>query len=126
MNKQDNGRRIPIALLAAESETISNQIVSTIKGLRIEFDQAKSARNAAERALPFTLAADFDFDTACYQQDNRNDYSETRYVALGLLGQRLHVLCFTPIRGGIRVISFRKANSREIRIYEKARATDPT
>jgi uncharacterized DUF497 family protein len=27
----------------------------------------------------------------------------------------LHVLCFTPIAGGIRVISFRKANAREVR-----------
>lgn len=79
-----------------------------------------------ERDLPFTLAAEFDFDSACYMQDDRNDYSEIRYVALGFLGQRLHVLCFTPIRGGIRVISFRKANSREIRFYEKARSTDTT
>jgi uncharacterized DUF497 family protein len=36
----------------------------------------------------------------------------------------VHVLCFTPVEGGIRVISFRKANSREIKTYEQARTTD--
>lgn len=47
-----------------------------------------------------------------------------RYVALGMLGERLHVLCFTEITDGIRVISFRKANSREVARYAKVQATD--
>jgi uncharacterized protein len=38
-------------------------------------------------------------------------------VALGQIGERLHVLCFTPIEGGIRVISLRKANDREVSRY---------
>jgi len=104
------------------------QIVSTISQLRIEFDEAKSARNACERGLPFSMVEAFDFETAHYLSDNRNAYPEARYVALGFLKKktRLHVLCFTHISGGIRVISFRKANQREMRFYEKARAADPT
>jgi hypothetical protein len=35
------------------------------------------------------------------------------------LEERLHVLCFTPIRSGVRVISFRKANLREMKRYDK-------
>ncbi len=46
------------------------------------------------------------------------DYPETRIIALGFLGERLHVICFTPIDGGARIISFRKANRREVRYYE--------
>ncbi len=38
---------------------------------------------------------------------------------MGYLEARLHVLCFTPIEEGIRVISFRKANKREINRYEQ-------
>ena len=34
-------------------------------------------------------------------------------VAVGYLEKRLHILCFLPKTGGIRVISFRKANGRE-------------
>ncbi|MBY5943430.1 BrnT family toxin [Halomonas sp. DP5N14-9] len=37
-----------------------------------------------------------------------------------MIGQRVHVVCFTPIEGGIRVISLRKANAREVRRYDKA------
>jgi uncharacterized DUF497 family protein len=51
------------------------------------------------------------------KEDTRHDYGEKRYVALGYIGPRLHVLCFTPSGLGIRVISLRKANSREIKLY---------
>jgi uncharacterized DUF497 family protein len=40
-------------------------------------------------------------------------------VAIGYIGLRLHVLCFTPIDGGVRIISLRKANQREVKRYEK-------
>jgi uncharacterized DUF497 family protein len=73
--------------------------------------------------LPFALAAQFDFSTAIIEEDTRKAYPETRFVAFGFLGKRLHVLCFTPILDGIRVISFRKANQREIRDYEQTRTT---
>jgi uncharacterized DUF497 family protein len=45
-------------------------------------------------------------------------------VAVGFLDKRLHVLCFTPKAGGIRVISFRKANAREVKDYDQTRTTD--
>ena len=47
--------------------------------------------------------------------DLRKGYGEMRYIALGLLQGRLHVLCFTEITDGIRVISFRKAIDREVK-----------
>lgn len=40
--------------------------------------------------------ADFDFSTALIVEDQRHAYSERRFQALGLLGQRLHMLVFTP------------------------------
>jgi len=89
----------------------------------ITFDPAKNARNIAERGLSFARAAEFDFTTALIGQDTRQIYPEPRFVALGFLEGRLHVLCFTPLSGGIRVISFRKANNREIKRYERTTAT---
>ena len=65
-------------------------------------------------------AAAFDFDTAAYLTDDRQDYGEYRIVAVGYLDRRLHVLCFVEIGHGIRVISFRKANLREARKHGKA------
>ena len=90
--------------------------------MRIEFDQNKSQRNARERRLPFTMAADFDFSTARVVEDQRSNYPERRFVALGYIGRRLHVLCFTPILDGIRVISLRKANTREVKLYGKEKS----
>ena len=90
----------------------------------IEFDPAKNEKNMTERHLSFERAADFDFDTAVVKVDDRKVYSEVRYVAAGLLDSRVHMLCFTLIDGGIRVISFRKANKREIKDYEQAKTTD--
>ena len=79
----------------------------------IEFDPAKNERNIAERSLSFARAVDFDFATARIWQDTRKVYPEERFLALGYLDGRLHVLCFALITGGLRVISFRKANERE-------------
>ena len=93
--------------------------VTTIRLMVIEFDSAKNDANVVARGLSFTRAADFDFDTAIIWQDLRKPYLETRYVAVGFLDGRLHVLCFTPAQNGIRVISFRKANPREVKDYEK-------
>ena len=79
----------------------------------IAFDQAKNDANIRDRGLSFEWAAEFDFSTARIWQDTRKPYPEVRMLALGYLGVRLHVLCFTPVADGVRVISFRKANQRE-------------
>lgn len=92
--------------------------------MRISFDPAKDEWNIRVRGLSFSAAADFDFENALYAVDDRRDYGETRYVALGMLRDRLHVLCFIETDDGIRVISFRKANAREVRRYEKTQIID--
>ncbi|MFO0233355.1 MAG: BrnT family toxin [Burkholderiales bacterium] len=98
--------------------------VHTICSMRIEFDPTKNVLNIRSRGLSFEAVADFDFATARVARDERRQYPEVRYVAIGWIGERLHVLCFTPIPGGIRVISFRKANRREVRVHEQAPPTD--
>lgn len=83
-------------------------------------DHNKSARNAKDRGLPFSVVEQFDWEGALLAEDDRFTYPERRFVALGRIGKRVHVVCFTPIEGGIRVISLRKANSREVRRYDNA------
>ena len=91
---------------------------------KIEFDLLKSARNAQERDLPFERAVDFDWDDAVVIADVRREYGEPRLVATGFLDGRLHVLCFVRIAEGIRVISLRRANVREVLHYEQAKTAD--
>jgi uncharacterized DUF497 family protein len=90
--------------------------------VHIEFDAAKNQANVASRNLSFK-ASRFDFATAVIDQDTRKNYPETRWVAIGYLDDRLHALCFTPVAGGIRVISFRKANAREVKAHDKKTRT---
>lgn len=87
---------------------------------KIEYDPVKSERNRVERGLGFERASAFNFGTAVYKVDGRHDYGETRIRALGFLDERLHVLVFVEAESAIRIISFRKANKREVREYEKA------
>lgn len=86
---------------------------------RFDWDPAKSARNAAERGLPFETARDFDFEAAIVFEDDRYDYGETRLTAVGPIGLRLHVLVHTMRGDTIWVISLRKANRRETRRYDR-------
>jgi len=92
----------------------------------IDFDPKKNAANLdnPSRRLDFRRAEDFDFTTANIAEDVRYAYPERRFVAVGYLDGRLHVLCFTPIPDGIRVISFRKANPREARKHDKPLTID--
>ncbi|MBF0285050.1 MAG: BrnT family toxin [Magnetococcales bacterium] len=91
----------------------------------ITFDPAKNARNIAERGLDFHTAALLDWERAVVTPDRRRDYGEPRFLALGMVGDRLHALVFTPRGEAIRVISFRKANRREEKVYgQKTRSRD--
>lgn len=84
----------------------------------IEYDQAKNLKNIAQRGLPFDAASQFDFISATFELDQRREYGEHRVRAVGKICGRVHVLVFTAVPGGIRVISLRKANPREVRRYE--------
>jgi hypothetical protein len=45
------------------------------------------------------------------------DYGEPRLLVMALLDGRLHAAVVTPRGEDLRVISFRKANRREVRLY---------
>jgi hypothetical protein len=90
----------------------------------VSFDPAKSEKNRQQRGLPFDAAELFDFETAILRQDTRVDYGEPRYQALGLLGEMICFLVFTPTADGFRVISLRKASRKERRTWLASRMPD--
>lgn len=83
----------------------------------IEFDPLKDDQNVRERGLSFELVADFDWPTALVREDTRRPYSERRFVALGLIDGREHVVVFTPRGLNVRVISLRRASRKERKHY---------
>lgn len=84
-----------------------------------DFSPAKEALNQAKHGVAFAAAEGFDWSTALVAEDFRQNYGEQRFVALGKIGQRVHVLVFTPRGKKVWLISLRKANAREVRRYEQ-------
>jgi hypothetical protein len=47
--------------------------------VEVTFDPAKNERNIKERGLSFERAADFDFETAVFVEDDRKDYARNGF-----------------------------------------------
>jgi uncharacterized DUF497 family protein len=85
--------------------------------MEYEFDPVKDARNIAERGLSLALAP-YVFEGLVHStDDDRRDYGERRQIAYGLIRGRLFVCVFTDRSEIRRIISLRKANSREVDAY---------
>jgi hypothetical protein len=87
--------------------------------MKYEWDENKRVANLAKHDVDFIDAEHFDWSSAIETVDDRLNYSEERWVALGFIGNRLHVLTYTVRAGNIRLISLRKANKRERECYEE-------
>jgi uncharacterized protein len=87
--------------------------------MEYEWDPDKAASNWANHRVSFKAARRFLWDFALEFRDERHDYPEVRTIAIGLIGTRLHVLVYTLRGRRCRVISLRKANSREARRYDE-------
>ena len=88
--------------------------------MEIVFDPKKDAANKKKHHIPLSRANDFDFESALYSVDDREDYGEVRYKAIGFLGARLYTLIFTDRDDSdIRAISLRKATKHEAKEYKE-------
>ena len=87
--------------------------------MKIEFDPAKDGINQAKHGVSLQAANGFDWDTALEREDDRFDYGEVRFVAIGLIEARLHVMAFAEGSDddAVRIISLRPAEKHETRYY---------
>ena len=89
-----------------------------------ELDPMKDGANKRKHGLPLDLGSELFDGPFVEEQDLRNDYGETRFVATGpvaSLADRICVVVYTWRDAKRRLISFRKANDEEI---ERYRASD--
>lgn len=91
--------------------------VNTIIAMKISFDHAKDVANTSKHGVSLADAAGFEWDGAIYWPDTRRDYGEARMVAIGYIGQRLFCVVYVDRVHSRRIISLRKANTREARHY---------
>jgi len=85
--------------------------------IEIEFDPAKDRVARKRHGLSLRSAAAFDWKTALEREDDRFDDGEVRVVALGFIGDRLHVLLFAEGSHdhAVCAVSLRRAEKHEVR-----------
>jgi uncharacterized DUF497 family protein len=85
--------------------------------MKVTFDPKKNADNIRERQLSFDEVSKLEWLSAVILEDVRKDYGERRYRVFGYIDERLYAVVFTPREDAVHVISFRKANIREVKRY---------
>ena len=89
----------------------------TINLVKIIFDPSKDALNIEKHGVSLSEAQDLEWDTLMCTQDRRKDYGEVRMIGYALKGDRLFCVVFTDRGNYRRIVSLRKANSREVQRY---------
>ncbi len=89
------------------------------KQYEIRMGRTKKEANFEKHCVDFSEVENFEWDSAIETTDDRKDYGEQRWVAVGRILNRIYVLIYTIRKKNIRVISLRKANTRERNYYEK-------
>ena len=87
--------------------------------MNIEFDPAKDALNIAKHGVSLTLAAKIEWSDVLCAPDTRRDYGEVREIGFSMIDRRLYVVVFVQRSAVMRIVSLRKANSREVKLYDE-------
>ncbi len=94
-----------------------------VNGQSYEWDEDKRALNLARHGIDFEAIEYFRWETAKVRPSDRG--GETRYLALGFIGDRVHAVVYTLRHDRTRLISMRRANKTEVKEHEEyLRATD--
>jgi hypothetical protein len=86
--------------------------------LQFEWDEAKARSNLEKHGVSFLTAAAIFSSERLERVDDREDYGELRWIALGRVGIEVYRVVFTW-RGTnlIRIVSAQKASKDEQQIY---------
>lgn len=85
--------------------------------MEFEFDAAKSLSNKKKHGIDFYEAQAL-WDDPEHIEIPARTVDETRFLIIGQIAQRCWSGIFTYRHGKIRIISVRRARSKEIEIYE--------
>lgn len=82
-----------------------------------EWDEAKNQANQSKHGFGFELVREFDWSSAVYRTDDREDYGEPRRLAFGFVAQRAFAIVFVVRGDRIRIVSLRPMHAKERRKY---------
>jgi uncharacterized DUF497 family protein len=86
--------------------------------MRLDWDERKRQANLRKHGIDFADAAALFSTPMLIAKDRRRDYQEERQVALGETQGIIMFMVFTERGEKTRIISLRRANQRERRVYE--------
>ncbi len=85
-----------------------------------EWDPRKAAKNFKKHGVSFDEAATAFFDPNAIELFDAENYDdEIRYQFVGASSQRLLFVAFSERGDRIRIISARKANARQVKMYNE-------
>ena len=87
--------------------------------MAIEWDIKKNKINIEKHVIDFVDANKIFENPILTKIDDRIDYKEKRWIGIGKLEQVIVVLVYTIRGNNIRIISIRKANKIERKIYNE-------
>jgi hypothetical protein len=85
-----------------------------------QWDPKKNDANEAKHGVSFLTAVAIFKNPVLERLDNRRDYHENRFIALGKAYEDVLCVVYTHRNGDIRLISARRASRHEREIYEQA------
>lgn len=88
--------------------------------MEFEWDPRKAELNLKKHGVSFAEAAEAFLDENSVELfDNVNSNEEIRYQLVGISNLRLLFVAYTERRETVRIISARKANEKQIEIYNE-------
>lgn len=99
----------------------SFEVLFDYSSQNFEWDAAKNIKNIEKHGVNFEFAINVFLNPILLKNDERNDYGEERFIALGLVDGVAIFVVFTNRSGDtIRIISAWKGGVRAKRIYRAA------
>ena len=93
-----------------------------MEGAEFEWNDEKAERNLRDHGVAFEDALPVFLDPYRLEvEDDREDYGETRYYAIGIVNDVVLAVIYTWREARVRIISARKATRAEQRKYDANR-----
>ena len=87
--------------------------------VKITYNKAKNQQNIEKHGVRLADAELLDWDLLIASIDARKDYGEVRMIGYAPINNRVYCVVFVDRDDSRRIISFRKANRREVTWYEQ-------
>jgi len=86
--------------------------------MEFEWDENKNNSNIEKHGISFEEAKGaFSDNDMVVKKDTRKDYGEARFIGIGKVLEKVILVVYTMRKTAIRLISARKANSKEKQVY---------